>query len=203
MALLKTKRPDWRSLRIHESSPGARGASAVIARQCPDYLGTHYFPDRQRGEVRSGVRNENLEAQTFQDATFDVVLSLDVMEHVNRPDVVCREIHRTLKDGGHYIFTTPTYKDKPKTERRAEVGADGSVEHYFEPEYHGNPIDESGSLVTFHFGYDLPELIHDWCGMDVEVFRWYKPSMGIIGEFTEAYCCTKPLHSGRAPFSDN
>jgi lipopolysaccharide biosynthesis protein len=23
------------------------------------------------------------------------------------------------------------------------------------PEYHGNPIDESGSLVTFHYGYDL------------------------------------------------
>ena len=41
------------------------------------------------------------------------------------------------------------------TERRASRAADGSVRHHAEPEYHGNPVDPQGSLVTWHFGYDL------------------------------------------------
>jgi SAM-dependent methyltransferase len=191
MAVLSAKRPGWRSLRIHESSPGNRGASAKIARECARYTATHFFPGGKPGEVTNGFRNENLEAQTFDDASFDVVLSLDVLEHVNRPDRVCQEVNRTLASGGLHIFTTPTYKSKPQTERRAQYLPDGRVEHLFEPEYHGNPIDEAGSLVTFHFGYDLPELIGGWCGMDVEVTRWQSPSIGVVGEFTEVYCCAK------------
>lgn len=195
MAVLKAKRPGWRSLRIHESSPAGRGASAQIARDCPNYLGSHYFPHAIPGELIRGFRNENLENQTFPDRSFDIVLSLDVMEHVNQPELVCREICRTLEAGGVYIFTAPTYKDLLHTERRAECTSDGLVRHFHEAEYHGNPIDEAGSLVTFHFGYDLPELIQNWSGMDVEVIRSHSPSQGIVGEFTEVYCCTR-LESG-------
>jgi SAM-dependent methyltransferase len=191
MLALKTARPDWRSLRIHESSPGGRGASAKIAKECAHYVATHFFPGAAPGEMVNGFRSENLEAQTFRDESFDIVLSLDVMEHVNRPDLVFREVCRTLKRGGLHVFTTPTYKQNQKTERRAEYLRDGSISYLFEPEYHGNPISDAGSLVTFHFGYDLPELITQWCGMDVEVSRWHSPARGIIGEFTEVYCCTK------------
>ncbi len=191
MLALKTARPDWRSLRIHESSPRGGGASAKIGKECTDYVASHFFPDGPPGEIVNGFRNENLEAQTFPDASFDIVLSLDVMEHVNRPDLVFREVCRTVSRGGLHIFTTPTYKQKQTTERRAEYLSDGTINHLFEPEYHGNPISEAGSLVTFHFGYDLPELITQWCGMGVEVLRWHSPAMGIIGEFTEVYCCSK------------
>ena len=34
------------------------------------------------------------------------------------------------------------------------------------PEYHGNPVSDKGALVTFHYGYDLPELIREWSGME-------------------------------------
>ena len=56
----------------------------------------------------------------------------------------------------------------------------------------GNPVSDAGSLVTFHYGYDLAELIHQWSGMNVEVSRFHDPSRGIIGEFTEVYWATKP-----------
>ena len=179
--------PDWRGLAIHESSPADRGISPKMRKEAPGYIATQFFSDEGLGETVRGIRNENLEQQTFEDSVFDLVVTLDVMEHVNQPDRVFREIARTLKPGGTYLFTVPTYKEKVTSDRRALYGPDGTVEHLAEPEYHGNPISDAGSLVTFHYGYDLAERIHEWCSMDVEICRFHAPSLGIIGEFTEVY----------------
>jgi SAM-dependent methyltransferase len=183
--------PNWRRLRIHESSPVGRGISLKMKRECRRYVGTQFLPDEARGAMVRGFRNENLEAQTFPDRSFDLVVTLDVMEHVNKPDVVIQEVCRTLEPGGAYVFTTPTYKHMTVTERRARYRSDGGVEHFAEPEYHGNPVSPAGSLVTFRYGYDLPELIWQWSGMDVEVLRFHDHSHGIIGEFTEVYVATR------------
>jgi 2-polyprenyl-3-methyl-5-hydroxy-6-metoxy-1,4-benzoquinol methylase len=188
--VLKERHPDWRDLAIHESSPCARGVSLMLKRECPRYIGSQYFPGHALGEIVNGWRNENIECQTFQDAVFDVVVTQDVMEHVNRPDLAFRDIARTLKTGGSYIFTAPTYKDRIKSERRAIYFQD-KIEHLHPPEYHGNPVDPNGALVTFHYGYDLPELIQNWSGLDVTCLRFHSNSDGIIGEFTEVYLCTK------------
>ena len=72
-----------------------------------------------------GFRNENLEALSFPDAGFDLTVTLDVMEHVNQPDAVLREVARTLKPGGAYLFTVPTYKSRVASERRAHYRPDG------------------------------------------------------------------------------
>jgi SAM-dependent methyltransferase len=132
-------------------------------------------------------------AADFADRTFDLVVTLDVMEHVFDPAAVFREVSRTLKPGGSYVFTAPTFKGLLQSERRAESNADGSVRHLTEPEYHDSPVGSGRSLVTYHYGYDLPELITQWCGMDVEVRRFHDHSQGIIGEFTEVYVCRNRL----------
>lgn len=49
----------------------------------------------------------NLEAMPFAEASFDLVVSLWVLEHVSRPDAVFQEIHRVLKPGGIFAFVTP------------------------------------------------------------------------------------------------
>ncbi len=43
----------------------------------------------------------------FSDATFDVVFSDYVLEHVERPDPFLCEAHRLLKPGGSFFFRTP------------------------------------------------------------------------------------------------
>lgn len=194
--VLERRFPDWRKFAIHESSPVHRGISAKMAKECPRYVATQFYPGQKLGEKIQGYRNEDLEAQTFADETFDLVVSLDVMEHVNHPDKVMQEVARTLKPGGAYLFTVPTYKQRVTGERRALYRPDGSVEHFAEPEYHGNPVSADGSLVTFHYGYDLAELLCQWSGMDVEVIRYHDHRHGVIGEFTEVYLTTKP---GDAP----
>jgi len=184
--------PNWRELSIHESSPTERGMTTKLRQQCQQFMTTQFHPNEPLGEVISSYRNENLESQTFESGVFDIVLSQDVMEHVNRPDLSFKEIARTLKSGGLYIFTVPTYKGQIESVRRAYILEDGSEQHLAEPEYHGNPVSDKGALVTFHYGYDLPEKIFEWSGMDTEVIRHHSPQMGIIGEFTEVYVSRVP-----------
>ena len=44
----------------------------------------------------------------YEDNVFDVVFSDNVMEHVQNPGVVFREVSRVLKVGGHFISKTPS-----------------------------------------------------------------------------------------------
>jgi len=184
--------PDWRTSYVHESSPTERGMTSKLRQECPRYMTTQYHPTEPLGKVVDNYQNENLESQTFENNIFDLVVSQDVMEHVNRPDLSFQEITRTLKSGGFYIFTVPTYKGLIESVRRAYILDDGSEEHLAAPEYHGNPVSDKGALVTFHYGYDLPEKIFEWAGMDTEVIRYHSPEFGIIGEFTEVYVCRAP-----------
>jgi 2-polyprenyl-3-methyl-5-hydroxy-6-metoxy-1,4-benzoquinol methylase len=43
----------------------------------------------------------------FQDASFDLVWCSEVIEHLNNPKEVIKEIERVVKPGGKYILTTP------------------------------------------------------------------------------------------------
>jgi SAM-dependent methyltransferase len=189
--VLEEKRSDWRNCAIHESSPARRGISLKLATQCPGYVGSHYFPDQPMGAT---VRNENLEQQTFADNSFDLVVSLDVMEHVFAPWKVYQEIYRTLRPGGFYLHTFPIGKGVVKSHKpRAELNGDGSIRHIEKPDYHGNPIDpQNGSLVTFDYGYDVHQAIAEWApGFDIRIVRFEDKTAGIMGEFTDTVICQK------------
>jgi SAM-dependent methyltransferase len=46
-------------------------------------------------------------ALPFPDATFDVVVSFDVFEHIPDSDAHLREVRRVLRPGGRYLMQTP------------------------------------------------------------------------------------------------
>ena len=189
--VLNEIRPNWRDLTIHESSPAPRGISAKLATEARNYVASQFFPGRQLGERVDGFRNEDLEALTFESEAFDIVITLDVMEHVYHPDRVFREVHRTLKLGGIYLCTFPVRKAQVQAwERRFEI-VDGIRHDFKPPEIHGNPVDGDGSIVTVDWGYDLHQKIADWVPMDVRVYRFCDRTHGILGEYTEVIVCNK------------
>lgn len=180
--------PNWRELKIHESSP-AGASSNMLARECSNYIPTHFFPDIPSGSFFNGVRCENLEEQTFDDCSFDLVVTQDVFEHVLHPEKAFREIARTLYPGGAHVFTVPWYYWQ-KTVVRA-IDEDGEIKNLLPPEYHGNPISEKGSLVIREWGYDLIDYIKEVSGMLTTAVLVHAPNMGIEAEFLEVFISRK------------
>jgi len=181
--------PKWPNVAIHESSPGG-ASSQYIGKKCKNYSYSYFFSDIQPGSYKDGALCENLEKMTFKNDLFDIFVTQDVFEHVNHPDMAFREIARVLKPGGIHIFTVPLYRELNETRPRT-VEKDGKIQHLLEPIFHGNPIDTKGSLVTFDYGMDLPELIIKSSGLITTIYLQKDPSMGLDAEFLEVFISRK------------
>ena len=186
--------PNYRKMRIHESSPGGRGVSVKLGRTCPGYSYSHYFPDVPPGTVHSerGELCQSLEALTFAEASFDLFITQDVMEHILDPAAAFREIARVLKPGGMHILTVPIVNKCKPSSRRAERAEDGTIRHLAEPSYHGNPIDDKGSLVTMDWGYDITAFIRQESGLSTHMITMDEIERGIQAEYIEVIVSTKP-----------
>lgn len=123
-----------------------------------ELTGSEYLPDeKSRRLLPPTVRHEDVEDLSFETASFDVVVSNDVLEHVNDPDRAARELARVLRPGGIALITIPLHSDRDESVTRARL-VDGQIEHLLEPVYHGNPVDsQRGSLVFTDFGWDVVE----------------------------------------------
>jgi SAM-dependent methyltransferase len=189
MLLLEELYPNWRKLDIHESSPSGPG-SERLARECQNYVATHYFKDVEPGASYQGFRCEDLEAMTFPDECFDLVITQDVFEHIFDYRSGFREVMRTIRSGGAHVFTTPKYRGLSKTQDRA-IRNNGEVVHLFEPEYHGNPIDSNGSLVTVRYGDDICEIVWNETRCPTTIYVIREDKTGTIAEFMEVFITRK------------
>ncbi|MCC6867026.1 MAG: class I SAM-dependent methyltransferase [Ignavibacteria bacterium] len=191
MYIIETKFPHWRSLNIHESSPENRGASTKLKNNCKHYISTQFYLNNELGKVVNGIRNENLEEQTFKNESFDIVVTQDVMEHVLNPDAAFKEIARTLKPGGAHIFTTPLVNKFKPSQKWAVLDESKKLKFLFEPEYHGNPINPEGSPVSMHWGYDIIDFIYNSCGLKTEIIYLDNLDFGIRAEYIEVLISSK------------
>ncbi len=187
MAVIAERFPDYCGLDIHESSPGGRGVSSKLSEQCKGYTSSHFFPGSPLGEINRtyGSRCENLERLTYPDNSFDLFITQDVLEHVFEPGSVFKEIARVLRPGGAHIFTVPLINKWNRSACRATRTSDGRIQHLLPAEYHGNPVDENGSLVTFDWGYDICRDIFDHSAMSTVIIRIEDIHRGIRAEYIE------------------
>ena len=113
-----------------------------------------YFPDKPNGsKLENNVFNVDLQSIPFEDNTFDVILTSDVMEHVRDSEKAHREIFRVLKPGGIYIFTVPYNPELEQTRILVDTTTDEDV-FLCRPQYHGDPL--TGGILTYRiFGKSL------------------------------------------------
>lgn len=67
--------------------------------------------DRLREAEKKGIKTAQINLETdrfpFEDETFNIVLFVEVIEHLARPEHCLSEIERVLKRNGELIVTTP------------------------------------------------------------------------------------------------
>jgi len=151
-----------------------------LAQRYPHLQGSEYFVgDFKSGDLNNGILHQDVQNLSFQNDTFDYVLSFDVLEHVPEPEEAFREFYRILRPGGSLLFTVPFSSTKQDHLIRARLEADGSIVHFEEPEYHGNPVDmEAGSLCYRYFGWQVLE--------DLRVAGFEKSA--VLSYWSEEFC---------------
>ena len=124
--------------KIHESLMGLSG-----------YHFGEFFDGIKSGEFCNGIQCIDLQNIPFSDGYFDIIITEDVLEHIEDIDKAFREINRVLKLGGMHVFTVPVHEKYPTVSRK---GNDKVV-------YHGDPLREKGAFVFTDFGNDMIEIL--------------------------------------------
>lgn len=172
--VLEQKLAGLRGMRVYELQ--AQGPLHERLATLPEYRCSEYYPQLPSGARHpSGVLCQNAEALSFADGSFDLVISQDVLEHMNDPFAGLAEICRVLRPGGEHLFTVPLHEGMT-TRRRARDTPQG-VEHILPPVRHKDPLNTEGALVYWDFGGDFTRLLAErWLQASVAVNeRLYKP----------------------------
>jgi len=145
--------------------------------------GSEYLsPDYRPGQMVNGIRHEDALNLSFNDESFDVVLSWEILHRT--PDIykAISETYRVMKDGGTFLFSTPFNSNVTQNRQRARLTVSG-IEHMDEVKYyHGNhPIDKQ-SPVFYDLGWDLLSVIKE-CGFkNVYLLCYYSATYGYLGD---------------------
>jgi SAM-dependent methyltransferase len=179
---------NWENLIIHESSP----SNSYLLKYSNNYSCSQYFHNISLGDYSNGIRCENLEMLSFDDNMFDIFITQDVLEHVFNPKIAIQEIMRVIKPGGSHFFTTPKHYSISNSYPRAEL-QDEEIIYLYEKQFHGNPISNGFSLVTWDFGRDFEILLHEWTGATVCSISHVNYNLGLAGEYLDVFILTKQL----------
>lgn len=155
-------------VRIYDTQPPFR--FDVCAYSGPNYLQACDWVDLSisaydtakplGSDLGKGIRNEDLQQLSFADASIDIVITSDVMEHVRVDARAHSEIVRVLKPSGVYLFTVPHNWSWLHTLVRVAVPdpADPASDYNrLPPEYHGDANSPGGQGVLSYraYGRDL------------------------------------------------
>lgn len=184
VALFDTVR--WRNLDVYE--PGIVGPFRKYFKSNPRYVNSFYWPDVPLGERRNGVLCEDLTRTTFADASFDLIITSDIFEHIRKPSDAVRELRRILRPGGKHIFTVPAQEPLAK-KTVSRVDTTTEEDRYILPAvFHGSG-DGGRSLVYHDFGADLPEILAG-LGMPTSMHAYRTPNHPIPDVYT--FVSTRP-----------
>jgi SAM-dependent methyltransferase len=155
--------PEARSLRVAEVNE-VEGLHRQLGR-LPLFSPSEFRDDSPPGEVVDGVRCERLERLTYEDESFDLLITSETLEHVPDLSAALAEILRVLRPGGRHLFTVPILPGVLETFPRAVLGTWGEIEHLATPISH--PGGDWGYPVFTEFGEDF-EAILLLAGFEVE-----------------------------------
>ena len=157
----------------------AFSTTSRLLAQHSNYVRSSFISSIKFGtELEPNWYNINLERIDLPSASFDVILTSDVAEHIRDIESAHREIHRILRPGGKYIFTIPY--DPDCKEHHILVDTSTSEDRLLVPaQFHGDPL--SGGILAYRvFGRKIFEDLEQ-IGFSVEFMSVDDVNTGIFG----------------------
>ena len=152
-----------------------------ILRGMSGYQYSQYRPEMPNGIVLpDGSINVDLMSMPFETGSLDIVMTSDVMEHVEDDERAHREIHRCLRVGGAYIFTVPYDPCLMETRRLTQPTGEGKPSFILRRQAHGDPLSKSGVLAHRIYGQKFQDELRA-LGFSVTFLCIDKFSAGIYG----------------------
>ena len=165
------------------------GSVDKFLRKHKDYASSEILPKARfsSGTIVDGIRYENLEDPSFADSMFDIIISSDVMEHLQRPYVAHKKLFNALKPGGAHVFTTLFSPNSVNDKIMAfpnNTAPEGSTLQYSFNKFYPN-----GWIIHNKFGQ---EMLRHLCsiGYDVIVHRVKNRQRGVpqVAKILLTYC---------------
>lgn len=154
--------------------------SEYLMNQCPLGASDH-----------RGIRNENLANLTFQNGSFERVISLDCFEHFPDYQLAFRECARILAPQGKMLWSVPFDPEFANNLMRARINKNGNIEHIHEPEYHYNPLTTNGCLCFTHFGWEMLDQVRSAGFSDAYAVMFWSAAFGYLGGEQLIFIATK------------
>ena len=146
----------FQSLSIYEA--GGAGSFRDLFSGILDYKNSFYWDGVPLGEIKEGAECQSLEALTYYDDQFDLIISSDILGQVRKPWKAFAEIFRVLKPGGSHVFSVPVHLPMPSfTKYRVDTTTSEDI-HVEVPLYHGDGRGGK-SLVYTDFGTDMIQIL--------------------------------------------
>ena len=155
----------------------------LLKQRISNVWGSEYLGDSvQYGNCNSdGVRNEDLTRLSFSNDQFDFILSFDVFEHIPNYKQALAACCRCLKAGGVLFFSVPFIQTSEKNTVRAYISKSGETVHLLPPEYHGDPMNSSGCLCYYHFGWEILDDLRAVGFKDSQALLYWSKEFGYLG----------------------
>ena len=137
--------------------------------------GEYYEHDGHR------IMHQDCTKLSFDDNTFDLLISQQVFEHVFDTRKALAESLRVLGKNGSCIISIPFFYTYENSVMLAKQEGDKITQIIDPPEIHGNPISGTGSLAFWHHGWEFIEIMKDVGYRDVQVHFFNNLYRGYFG----------------------
>lgn len=154
----------------------------LLKRNFPDTIGSEFLDNNyEPGKYYNKIRHENLTKLSFPDEYFDFILSFDVLEHIPDFKKAIIQCYQKLKSKGYFLFSIPFIKNSQDNIIRACITKNNEIKHILPPEYHGDPVNRSGCLCFYHFGWEILEILKETGFKNSNALLYWSKFYGYLG----------------------
>ena len=170
----------------------SKGAVHDILRKMKNYTCSEYFGGNYAsGDYVNGLLHQDLQSLSFNDNSFDVVLSTEVFEHIPDAYDAFKEVYRVLKRGGRHIFTVPFDAAVFKDSVKALIDESGQIKYLADPEYHTDILRPGEGILVYRiFSLEMMVKLSE-LGFFTNMYHLYNPFLGILGNNAIVFESTK------------